>query len=477
MPLTRPAPNHARSPRLAVLASLLFLVSPAALPQGQGDANEEVILIEEETSVPAAPSGPPAGPRTPAPTPSDRLPTTDTRGLSLSLDEARLEYGYLTRDANPVEHLGHSQGRFSLGWQPDAPWELRLAGRLDGYLQGDDPELSDLRADYGDSYLRWRTESWRLTVGTQTILWGRLDEVPPSDRLSVVDLTRGILDDLADRRRATPALRWEGFFGNHRLDAVWLPSFRGAELPSLDSVWSPVNRRAGTLLGLPPSPALEELVRNAYFDDDAPGDDGGFGLRYTHGGGNLDTGLTLGNSRQSLPYYRYEPVTNRFVAQYPRSWFAGGDLALQALGGTWRAEALYLEKVPVTRADGRYTTVEALSWGAGAEFFPGDGDARINLQLVGTHLLDPPQVLDRTDPWTLNGSWEAPFAHGRWRAKLRFMAGLDERDWYLNPEIAFLGWEPHEFYLEGHYFDGDSQTVGGFYELNSLISLGWRAKF
>ena len=55
--------------------------------------------------------------------------------------------------------------------------------------------------------------------------------------------------------------------------------------------------------------------------------------------------------------------------------------------------------------------------------------------------------------------------------------GLDEKDIYLNPEIAYTGWEAQEVYVEFHFFDGDKGTPGGFYEDNSIITLGWRAAF
>src|SRR5690606_23087914 len=105
-------------------------------------------------------------------------------------------------------------------------------------------------------------------------------------------------------------------------------------------------------------------------------------------------------------------------------------------------------------------------------------DARVNLQLAGHHLVDTPRaILDREDAYTFNGSVENLFAHNRWRAKLRFSFGLDERDVYVNPELAYMGWEPHEFYLGGHYFDGDDRTLGGFHDDHDLITIGWRARY
>ncbi|HOP16940.1 MAG TPA: hypothetical protein PLX99_10025, partial [Gammaproteobacteria bacterium] len=99
------------------------------------------------------------------------------------------------------------------------------------------------------------------------------------------------------------------------------------------------------------------------------------------------------------------------------------------------------------------------------------------LQLVGMNLIDAPAIIDRDEIYSINGEIETPFDRARWRARLDFYAGIGDKDIYLNPEVAFLGWEPHELYLALHYFAGDSDTLGGFHEDHSSINLGWRASF
>ena len=145
--------------------------------------------------------------------------------------------------------------------------------------------------------------------------------------------------------------------------------------------------------------------------------------------------------------------------------------------GPQSCRACAISDFPVTRTDFGYDTVEAVNWGAGAEFHPGDGDTRINLQVVGVNLVDAPAVLDRKERYNFNGAVDYPFARDRWRLNFRFFFGLDEKDVYLNPKLSFLGWEPHELYLALDYFDGADNTLGGFHEDHSLLRLGWRSVF
>ncbi len=427
---------------------------------GDGEmVGDDVLIIEEETTA------------------STIQAETARSRVDIGIDQARAEYGHFTRSDSESDNSLYGMLSGSAKWRPNSSWELQLAARVDGYDEDGKNSFSDINADYGDSYIRYRSDDLKLTFGTQTVVWGRMDELPLSDRVSTADLSRFVLDDLEDRRRSNPVIRAEAFFGSGKLDLVWLYDFRGAELPDKDSVWYPVNQETGRIIGLDPDDIPAAGVKTAHISDDASSGDGGFGARYTRTHSFADIGVTVAHTRQSTPYYRTAGI-GRIEAVYPRSWAYGADAAIDAAGATWRVELLYSSDNPLTRRDLGYTTSEALAWGGGVEFHPGDGDTRVNLQLMGMNLVDAPSsIVDRKEIYSLNGEIETPFDRNRWRAKIGFYAGLNDKDVYLNPEIAFLGWEPHELYLALHYFEGDDNTFGGFHEDHSSINLGWRADF
>lgn len=173
--------------------------------------------------------------------------------LKVGIDDLLLEGGSLP-DAPEADTYSTLRTSAYVQWQPSLNWEFRAGARLDGMTQdGGLASHRELLADYGDTYVRYRSGDARLTLGAQTIIWGRVDEIPLADRVSRVDLTRFALDDLADRRRAQLATRWEQNYGDYKLDAVWLPVFRAAQLPDVASIWSPVNRTTGQIIGIDPA--------------------------------------------------------------------------------------------------------------------------------------------------------------------------------------------------------------------------------
>lgn len=362
-------------------------------------------------------------------------------------------------------------------WQPSRAWELRGGARLEGTHQfGGTDGFTRWRAELGDTYVRYRSGDTRLTLGAQTIVWGRVDEVPVIDRVSRADVTRFLLDDLDARRLAQPALRWEQSLGDYKLDAVALPAFSGAALPDLRSVWSPINQRSGEVLGLPPSAGLSAFVRSADVREDDGGNGGG-ALRLTQAGGGLDWGVTLARTRQSLPYYQADPAAMTLTAVHPYVRFAGLDAEMVTGGLTWRTELGWSDGVPFTSPAGQLLPREVLEWVGAVEFFPGGEDTRVNLQLAARSVQGSQPILELKDYVALNGEAETRFDQGRWKAGMRFNVGLNVRDVYLAPKVSYLGWEPLEIYLVARWFAGEERTLGGFHQNHSNLALGLSTRF
>ncbi|ENO89799.1 hypothetical protein [Thauera linaloolentis] len=350
-------------------------------------------------------------------------------------------------------------------------WEYMLGARFDANTQFGGQDYTRLRVDYAENYLRWRGDDTRVTVGAQNIMWGRVDEISPIDRMSRADLTRIVLDKLPERRRAVPAVRVEHYVDEIKIDAVWLPAFDDAVMPDRRSVWHPVDTEGGRLLGLGEIPLLKGFrVKEA----DQNGSGGG-GIRVTKGGDELDYGFSIQRVRQSQPYYRVTPGVLQAV--HPYSTVLGGELEAERLGATWRMEAAWSSDVPVTTRDFRFLTRRGFDVVLGTEFFPGDGETRVTLQVSGHKTSVDQRVLDRTEFYAFNGEIEHPFARGRWRADLRFVVGIGERDLYLNPKLTYTGIDEHEIFIAAHVFDGAEKTLGGYYDRNDSVMLGWLAKF
>jgi hypothetical protein len=409
----------------------------------------------------------------------------NTRTIHAKVGVLRTELARFADSAAP-DSKTYLTGALSLTSQSGGAWDYALGARFDVQAQTGAADYSRAKLDYTENYLRWRSPQMRLTVGTQNVLWGRVDEIPPIDRLSRVDLSRGVLDRLSDRRRAVPAVRLESFQGGFKIDAVWLPVFDPAVLPDAASVWHPVDVVNQRILGIGTLQTGGLPITLDAADGSGGGNagSGGAGIRLTQTGGSFDVGFSLQRVKQSTPYYKAEfnlthglPARIKLTGVHPYSWVIGAELETQIGNATFRLEAAHSRDQPVTEANTfAYRTKPASDVVAGVEFFPGDGETRITLQLAG-QTKDAVHVLDRTEFYSLNGELERHFAQGRWRGNLRFFNGLNERDNYHNAQLTYLGIDQHAFYLAAHLFSGNAQALGGYYQNNDMISVGWQAKF
>jgi hypothetical protein len=96
------------------------------------------------------------------------------------------------------------------------------------------PAVFELR----ELYLEYLGDSFDLRIGKQQVIWGKSDGVFITDLVSPKDLSRFLVPDFVELRRAVTGVRANGYLGNHSLDLVWVPLFSPTILPAGDSIWA-----------------------------------------------------------------------------------------------------------------------------------------------------------------------------------------------------------------------------------------------
>ena len=112
-------------------------------------------------------------------------PPTPAAGPRIKLEQMRTEASLLPRSDARADGSHYLHGSASVEWPISELWSARLAARADGYVQTGDADFERAELDYGESFVRYRGPDRRVTLGAQTVLWGQVDEIPPTDRLNV----------------------------------------------------------------------------------------------------------------------------------------------------------------------------------------------------------------------------------------------------------------------------------------------------
>jgi hypothetical protein len=168
----------------------------------------------------------------------------------------------LTADSLPRAERpdgGGEQGAHELRWHATARSDrtlgrLRLSasGFFDALVARRSSEVITTAAIVRpeDVVAELRFEKADVRLGYGRVIWGRLDEMQPTDVISPIDLTRFFLDGRSEARMAVAHARAR-FIPSDRLqvEAVLVPQFRPSTFDQLDETSSPFSLRPTRVCG------------------------------------------------------------------------------------------------------------------------------------------------------------------------------------------------------------------------------------
>ena len=204
----------------------------------------------------------------------------------------------------------------------DAGPRIRLVAS--GFVEG-------LVADRGGSAVRdavaeaqeltatLRTKPVDVTAGFGRVVWGRLDELQPTDVVNPLDVSRFFFEGRSEARLAVPLVRATFYAGEHAsLEAVYVPIFRRGRFDRLDEPTSPFTLAPGVSFAdrSPPRTAAN-----------AQG-----GARANFTAGRVDWSVSAYRGFRPFGIYAAsDPFTIERV--YPRFTMIGGDF--ETVFGQW----------------------------------------------------------------------------------------------------------------------------------------------
>ena len=287
----------------------------------------------------------------------------------------------LTADSLPrVERPdgGGEQGAHELRWHATArsDWtlgRLRLSasGFFDALVARRSSEVITTAAIVRpeDEVAELRFEKADVRLGYGRVIWGRLDEVQPTDVISPIDLTRFFLDGRSEARMAVAHARAR-FIPSDRLqvEAVLVPQFRPSTFDQLDETSSPFSLRPTRVC------AAAGCVPLTYVSQRPD-------VRWSHLQGGARASVTTGRVDWSVSTYRgfegqalYElaPAVPGAVpvvrGLHPRFTMVGADA--ETVRGEWgvRGEVAWFPSRMLSVRDGAPPVPgQALSAGIGAD--------------------------------------------------------------------------------------------------------------
>jgi hypothetical protein len=254
-----------------------------------------------------------------------------------------------------VDHTTELRARVFVerGWS-SGPWRLRGAALAEGLAADRDRPRRDARLQIREATAAWSGAAIEVRAGLGTIVWGRLDEVQPTDVINPLDASKYLLEGRSEARLPVAHARVRWFAGERAtVEGVWVPLFARGRYDVLDEASSPFNLLADATR-CDPGPACPPV---ASFERDPPartlGSSQG-GARLSVTSGRVDWAVALysgypgfGRLSASLIAVLAPPGTpppfppNAVVVRerHPRFTMIGGDFETVRGEWAWRGEA------------------------------------------------------------------------------------------------------------------------------------------
>lgn len=301
-----------------------------------------------------------------------------------------------------------------------APWlRLRIDGEVDALVASRDVRVNTARVRARDVWAEWRGERGELRVGHGRLIWGRLDEIMPSDVLNPIDSSRYFLEGRAEARLPVTFARGRLFLNEATTveGVVSLPGRRG-RFDLLDEDTSPFNLLRDVVVPATTVPTFRREEPQAAWNSLQ------YGGRVSTTVGRVDVSTSVYRGVEAFGVITFEPlvqaapstaVVGSLVERYPRFTMIAADA--EAVIGAWafRAETAYFPDRTMTTSFG---AVEGRVIESGVGVDRSAGDYRLFGSIVWHRDWTLSGVVPANDDLSLIGSVERRFAREKYMVRV-----------------------------------------------------------
>jgi hypothetical protein len=362
--------------------------------------------------------------------------------------------------------------------QPSPRMTITASGFAEGLVGRRVPAPFESDRTSADAILRLQEASLQvggeaadLYAGFGRVVWGRLDELQPTDVVNPLDVSRFFFEGRSEARLPVALVRARVFFGDRAtLEGVYVPVFRKGRFDQLDEATSPFNI-ASTFTD-PPAVCLAigcPTLPPALADDEP---DVGFansqgGVRVSGTAGRVDWSVAAYRGFEAFGLVRLGEIVPGgplpLVRTYPRFTMIGGDF--ETARGAWviRGELAAFVDDNFQSRDFRVVAGSSIDAGIGVDRKAGD------YRISGTVLLHreaqdrvsaiaPPVA--RTD-LSLIASADRTFARDRYNVRTFAVVTPSEASAFLRTIATASVRDNVAVEASGGWFAGEGEDFAG----------------
>lgn len=349
-----------------------------------------------------------------------------------------------------------------------ANWDLG-GGAVFADLALVEREGTPVALELRELYLEYVGDAFDLRIGKQQVIWGKSDGVFITDLVSPKDLSRFLVPDFVELRRAVSGVRANAYLGKHSLDLVWVPLFTPTILPAPDSIWA-------ATMPYPVEPTISPAAM-----PELSLENGEYFAKYSYMGSSLDLALMGGWFWNDTPSFTVTapPPALALQGEYYRSAAFGYGVAATIGPLVLRSEgALSLDKryqANFAEYPLGYAERSGIQYLVGTDF--SILGTTFGLQFIQDIILDYDDALmNEQFVNTATIAMVRSFARETARLELLAYIGMAEPDALLKTQLVWKASDALELSAGAWLFFGDAGQFGQ-YDGNDSVFAGAKVSF
>lgn len=353
---------------------------------------------------------------------------------------------------------------------PAAPVTLHIDARLDGLAAERTRRVTSVRGELREMWVELRGGPGDVRAGYGRVVWGRLDEIAPTDVVNPLDAARFLFEGRAEARLPVAFVRGRLTASERvRLEGLLVPMFRRGVFDRLDESTSPFNLVNDSAPQLPMPWGRERREPRTTFANVSGG------ARVDLTVGRVDVGLSAFRGFDGLGPVTVEVApdtlplpTTTIVEHYPRFTMVGADFETVAGPWAWRGEvAAFVERALASSSGMGLVPGKAVDAGVG--FDRRLGEVRIFASgIVSREWSDVDLALSRTD-LSLVGSVERSFARERFFGRAFAVVNPADKAVFLRSAFAWKPVDRVSVEWSGGTFVGTSDDLTGRFRQRDFL--------
>lgn len=349
-------------------------------------------------------------------------------------------------------------------------WRAQFEGFAEGLVADRNGLVTDAGVRVREAWIEAAGARGDLRVGYGRLVWGRLDEIQPSDVINPIDAARFVFEGRSAARLPVAFVRGRVFVSDSVVaEGVFAPIFRRGTFDELDEARSPFNLTNDLILPANAIGGVERIEPPMTWANV----NGGGRVSSTMGRVDVTVGAYRGTEGQGPLVFELSPipgqaVVGRLVERFPRFTMVSGDF--ETVVGQWalRGEvAMFVDRTFQGRRVAGPVRGRALDAGFGFDRAAGEWRMFGSLLLHRRWSDEDPSV-DRTDV-TVIGSIERRFGRDRYLARVFGAATPGDRSGFLRGLFAWTLRDNVTLELSAAAFAGEGETLLGLFHRRDFV--------